>query len=207
MRIAVFGAGAVGGYLGVKLAAAGEDVTLIDQWPQHVDLMKRNGLTLTGTCGDHKVAVKALHLHEAQSSFICRNVSKTEFGTHGIFVGQVEQVYLRERHDPLVYMDGRLEVCSRDTFEKFERIRDAMAVADKRFELLLLDQNGQLPVVILDSRYSRRQITGLYNTPGWRLVYADRAAAVFLDEPTANRLNLPLADFTPLQYPDGKPDQ
>jgi flavin reductase (DIM6/NTAB) family NADH-FMN oxidoreductase RutF len=47
------------------------------------------------------------YLHEAQSSFICRNVSKIEYGTHGIFVGQVEQVYLRERHDPLVYMDGR----------------------------------------------------------------------------------------------------
>jgi flavin reductase (DIM6/NTAB) family NADH-FMN oxidoreductase RutF len=30
-----------------------------------------------------------------------------EFGTHGIFVGQVEQVYMRERNDPLVYMDGR----------------------------------------------------------------------------------------------------
>jgi flavin reductase (DIM6/NTAB) family NADH-FMN oxidoreductase RutF len=48
-----------------------------------------------------------LYLQEAQSSFICRNVSKVEFGTHGIFVGQVEQVYMREANDPLVYMDGR----------------------------------------------------------------------------------------------------
>jgi len=47
------------------------------------------------------------YLQEAQSSFVCRNVSRTEFGTHGIFVGQVEQVYLRDRNDPLVYMDGR----------------------------------------------------------------------------------------------------
>jgi flavin reductase (DIM6/NTAB) family NADH-FMN oxidoreductase RutF len=47
------------------------------------------------------------YLQEAQSSFVCRNVSMVEFGTHGIFVGQVEQVYMRERNDPLVYMDGR----------------------------------------------------------------------------------------------------
>jgi len=47
------------------------------------------------------------YLLEAQSSFVCRNVSKLEFGTHGIFVGQVEQVHLREQNDPLVYMDGR----------------------------------------------------------------------------------------------------
>lgn len=47
------------------------------------------------------------YLEEAQASFVCRNVSKQEFGTHGIFVGQVEQVYMREQNDPLVYMDGR----------------------------------------------------------------------------------------------------
>lgn len=47
------------------------------------------------------------YLQEAQASFVCRNVCKQEFGTHGIFVGQVEQVYMREQNDPLVYMDGR----------------------------------------------------------------------------------------------------
>jgi len=66
-HIGIIGAGAVGCVVGGMLTRAGEDVTLIDQWPQHVDVMKRNGLTLTGTCGDHKIPVKALHLHEAQS--------------------------------------------------------------------------------------------------------------------------------------------
>lgn len=47
------------------------------------------------------------YLQEAQASFVCRNVSKVEFGTHGIFVGEVKQVYMREQKDPLVYMDGR----------------------------------------------------------------------------------------------------
>jgi 2-dehydropantoate 2-reductase len=66
-RIGVLGAGAIGCVVGGLLTKAGHDVTLIDQWPEHVEAMRRRGLRLTGTCGDHTIAVKALHLHEAQS--------------------------------------------------------------------------------------------------------------------------------------------
>jgi 2-dehydropantoate 2-reductase len=66
-RIGIVGAGAVGCVVGGLLAKAGEDVTLIDQWPEHVEAIRRHGLRLGGTCGDHTVAVTALHLHEAQS--------------------------------------------------------------------------------------------------------------------------------------------
>jgi 2-dehydropantoate 2-reductase len=67
MRIGVLGAGAIGSIVGGLLTKAGRDVTLIDQWPEHVEAMKRDGLRLSGTCGEHAIAVKALHLHEAQS--------------------------------------------------------------------------------------------------------------------------------------------
>jgi 2-dehydropantoate 2-reductase len=66
-RIGIMGAGAVGCVVGGLLAKAGHDVTLIDQWPEHVEAIKRRGLRLTGTIGDETIAVKALHLHEAQS--------------------------------------------------------------------------------------------------------------------------------------------
>src|SRR5205085_998759 len=36
-RIAVVGAGALGGYVGGALAHLGHDVTLIDAWPEHVE--------------------------------------------------------------------------------------------------------------------------------------------------------------------------
>ncbi len=67
MRIGVFGAGAVGGIVGGLLTQAGRDVTLIDQWPVHVEKMRADGLRVSGTCGEHCVRVRALHLHEAQS--------------------------------------------------------------------------------------------------------------------------------------------
>jgi 2-dehydropantoate 2-reductase len=66
MRIGIVGAGAIGCVVGGLLTKAGHDITLIDQWPEHVETLKRQGLRLSGTCGDHVIAVTALHLHEVQ---------------------------------------------------------------------------------------------------------------------------------------------
>ena len=63
-KLAFMGAGAVGGYVGGHLARAGEDVTLIDPWPEHIDTIKQHGLHLEGTQGEYLVHPKALHLHE-----------------------------------------------------------------------------------------------------------------------------------------------
>ncbi|MCE8008220.1 2-dehydropantoate 2-reductase [Aestuariivita sp.] len=45
MKICVFGAGAIGGYLGVKLAKVGADVSLVARGP-HLAAMQANGLSL-----------------------------------------------------------------------------------------------------------------------------------------------------------------
>jgi 2-dehydropantoate 2-reductase len=45
MKVAVFGAGAVGSYLGSRLAAARADVHLIARGP-HLDALRERGLTL-----------------------------------------------------------------------------------------------------------------------------------------------------------------
>ena len=45
MKICIYGAGAIGGYLGVQLSLAGEDVTLIARGP-HLAAMQKNGLKL-----------------------------------------------------------------------------------------------------------------------------------------------------------------
>lgn len=51
MRIAVIGAGAVGGLIGGLLAEAGEDVTLIGRASQ-VEAIRNEGLRITGTIGE-----------------------------------------------------------------------------------------------------------------------------------------------------------
>ncbi len=54
MRVAIYGAGATGGYLGAKLALAGVDTTLIARGP-HLEAMQRHGVRLR-IDGDELVA-------------------------------------------------------------------------------------------------------------------------------------------------------
>ena len=58
MRICVVGAGAIGGLLGVRLALAGNEVTLIDQGP-HLAAIKKHGLKLIMGDGTEHVAKPA----------------------------------------------------------------------------------------------------------------------------------------------------
>jgi len=68
-RIAIVGAGALGGYVGGNLAHLGHDVTLIDPWPQHVEAIRARGLELDGLTPEEKFTArpKILHLMEVQS--------------------------------------------------------------------------------------------------------------------------------------------
>ncbi|MGG5822356.1 ketopantoate reductase family protein [Falsiroseomonas sp. HW251] len=63
MRIAVVGAGAVGGYIGAHLARAGQDVVLVDGWPEHVETMRRDGLGIATMERDGCFTVPARALH------------------------------------------------------------------------------------------------------------------------------------------------
>jgi len=104
-----------------------------------------------------------------------------------------------------VFMDGRLEVCSQRTFEQYNTILAQMAAGDSDWEAGLRDDDGRLPVVLLDSMQnsSRAAITGLYSRPQWRLVFADSSCAVFLETALAERLGLSAVDYTPLIEPPG----
>jgi 2-dehydropantoate 2-reductase len=58
MKICIFGAGAIGGYMGVKLAQVGADVSLVARGP-HLEAMKKNGLRLIEKDNDATVSVTA----------------------------------------------------------------------------------------------------------------------------------------------------
>jgi 2-dehydropantoate 2-reductase len=55
MRICIYGAGAIGGYMGAQLSLAGEDVTLIARGP-HLAAMQQNGVKLRLADGEERVA-------------------------------------------------------------------------------------------------------------------------------------------------------
>jgi 2-dehydropantoate 2-reductase len=61
-KIAVVGTGANGGGVAAELTRAGLDVVLIDQWPEHVEAMRANGLELNFPDETVVVPVEAYHL-------------------------------------------------------------------------------------------------------------------------------------------------
>jgi 2-dehydropantoate 2-reductase len=65
--MAVLGAGAIGSSTAADLTRAGLDVTIIDQWPAHVEAMKAGGLHVRRKDGDFAVPVRAFHLCDLAS--------------------------------------------------------------------------------------------------------------------------------------------
>jgi 2-dehydropantoate 2-reductase len=57
MRVLIVGAGAVGGYFGVHLAQAGRDITFLVR-PSRAEILRRDGLRITGTLGDLSIQPK-----------------------------------------------------------------------------------------------------------------------------------------------------
>jgi 2-dehydropantoate 2-reductase len=64
VRVAVLGAGANGAAIGADLTRAGVRVTLIEQWPEHVEAMRRQGVTVHTPAGTTVTRVDVVHLCE-----------------------------------------------------------------------------------------------------------------------------------------------
>jgi 2-dehydropantoate 2-reductase len=91
-KIAIIGAGAVGGYAGAHMVQAGEDVTFIDPWPEHVAHMRKHGLRVTHArdVPEFSVPVRVLHLTDVQQlareapidiAFVCTKSYDTAWAT------------------------------------------------------------------------------------------------------------------------------
>jgi 2-dehydropantoate 2-reductase len=62
MKVCIFGAGAIGGYVGVQLAQAGVDVSLVARGP-HLAAMRRNGIRLIKD--DREIVAHPVCTHDA----------------------------------------------------------------------------------------------------------------------------------------------
>jgi len=91
-KIAIVGAGAVGGYAGAHMVQAGEDVTFIDPWPEHVEHMRKHGLRVTHAMDvpEFQVPARALHVTDVQQlarekpvdiAFVCMKSYDTAWAT------------------------------------------------------------------------------------------------------------------------------
>ena len=94
-KIAIVGAGAVGAHVAGYLTREGHDLTVIDIWPEHVDVMRNTGLTLEGMTEPEcfTVRINAIHVTELQQiaksnpfdiAFICPKSYDTVWHTQMI---------------------------------------------------------------------------------------------------------------------------
>ena len=100
-----------------------------------------------------------------------------------------------------VYVDGRLEVSTRESFERYLEITDRFVTHDPQAEKMLLadvppDAAGQreMPAVMLQIDGFLGAIENLVDHPRWRPVFYGDAAIVFLYEPDAARRGVSAVD-------------
>lgn len=60
MKILIIGSGAIGGLAGSFMTRAGYDVTLVDQWQEHVAAMNATGMHIDGVRGEFDIPVRAI---------------------------------------------------------------------------------------------------------------------------------------------------
>ena len=99
-KIAVLGAGAIGGSVSADLTDAGLNVTVIDQWPEHVEVMREKGLHVQMPDLDLKTPpLRAHHLCELASL-------RTTFDIVLLIVKSYDTRWMCELIKPYLKSDG-----------------------------------------------------------------------------------------------------
>jgi hypothetical protein len=104
-----------------------------------------------------------------------------------------------------VFMDPRLEVNTQATFERFEWARSLMARGDTRWHAIVRDEQGNLPVLVIDARYFLSIIPGVLRDRRWRMIFADNTAAILAPAEVAERGGFPPAETRGLWWHDRLP--
>lgn len=100
-RIAVLGAGANGASIGADLTRAGLDVTLIEQWPAHVEAMRARGVRVEMPGETLEVPVRVMHLCEVATL-------RLQFDVVLVLVKAYDTRWAAELIKPYVSPDGIL---------------------------------------------------------------------------------------------------
>ena len=100
-KIAVLGTGAIGSSVAADLTKAEYDVTIVDQWAEHVEVMKEKGLHIKFPDMDLKVQVNACHLYEMASLY-------PQFDIVFLCVKSYDRRWMVEFIEPYLKSDGVL---------------------------------------------------------------------------------------------------
>ncbi len=127
-KIVIVGAGAVGGYAGAHMVQAGEDVTFIDPWPEHVEHMRKHGLRVTHA---HDVA----GIHRAGAGAACHRraaACQGEAGRHRLRLHEILRHRVGDHDDQAVSRARRLRRVAAELHERGDHRRRGRLGQDAR---------------------------------------------------------------------------
>jgi tetratricopeptide (TPR) repeat protein len=100
-----------------------------------------------------------------------------------------------------VYVDGRLEVCDKESYERYYVIADMLLAHNPLAEQMLLEDvppdakdHREMPAVLLGLEWFLGGVDNMISNPRWRPVFCGDTAVVLLYEPDAERLGIPALD-------------
>ena len=91
------------------------------------------------------------------------------------------------------FMDGRLEMPDRRTFETYVALEDWLRQNDPRWQEVVADM--EWPLLLLEHTNNYGAEAALLTHPGWRCLYFDALAAVFVPRGKADESAFPTVDF------------
>lgn len=147
-KIAILGAGAIGSIVGADLTKAGYDPTIIDQWPEHVEAMKANGLRITMADTELQIPVRACHLCELAST-------NPEFDIVFLAVKSYDSRWMAELIKPYLKPDGVLVGMQNSMNDD----SNASIVGQERTMGCVVDLSGEIFTAGLVHRNSKRDGT------------------------------------------------
>jgi len=177
MRIAAMAAGAVGGYFGGRMAAAGHDVAFIAR-RAHLDAIRRNGLVINSTHGD-------LHLKNVNATDDPKEVGPVDVVLFAVKLWDTEKA--AEQARPLLGPNTRV-VTLQNGVDSYERIAPIVgperAIPGVTYVVTVIDRPG----VIKQTSQFQSIICGTVDGR------ADAPLAAFVDAAKAAGIPITLSD-------------
>jgi hypothetical protein len=123
---------------------------------------------------------EAWYAHAAQRALVAPGMPRRAFVSQ---LGEANLTLFHGNGYVRVFIDPRLEVASRELFERYLTILRGMAAGDPTVWEPLLKRDDGWPSILLDRARSSAQIEGVARAPGWRVTYQDELAVVFVRDP------------------------
>ncbi|OEL04543.1 2-dehydropantoate 2-reductase [Staphylococcus succinus] len=68
-KIAIAGTGAMGGRVGIQMAQAGYDVTLVDEWAEHIERINKEGMSVQTETSTYQYDIKARYPEQVTDAY------------------------------------------------------------------------------------------------------------------------------------------